>query len=68
MSDRGAYRDGRNAAHRLEGHSYYGSSGTAVYAFLELMRGTPKVQIPIHRGQSFRRIADSVPVIADSFR
>ena len=26
------------------------------------------VQIPIHRGQSFRRIADSVPVIADSFR
>jgi len=26
------------------------------------------VQIPVHRGQSFRRIADSVPVIADSFR
>ena len=26
------------------------------------------LQIPIHRGQSFRRIADSVPVIADSFR
>ena len=26
------------------------------------------MQIPIHRGQSFRRIADSVPVIADSFR
>ena len=26
-----------------------------------------KVQIPVHRGQSFRRIADSVPVIADSF-
>jgi hypothetical protein len=26
-----------------------------------------KVQIPAHRGQSFRRIADSVPVIADSF-
>jgi len=25
------------------------------------------VQIPIHRGQSFRRIADSIPVIADSF-
>jgi hypothetical protein len=25
------------------------------------------VQIPVHRGQSFRRIADSVPVIADSF-
>jgi len=24
------------------------------------------VQIPVHRGQSFRRIADSVPVIADS--
>jgi hypothetical protein len=26
-----------------------------------------RVQIPVHRGQSFRRIADSVPVIADSF-
>jgi replication-associated recombination protein RarA len=26
------------------------------------------LQIPVHRGQSFRRIADSVPVIADSFR
>jgi len=26
-----------------------------------------RVQIPAHRGQSFRRIADSVPVIADSF-
>jgi hypothetical protein len=26
------------------------------------------MQIPVHRGQSFRRIADSVPVIADSFR
>jgi hypothetical protein len=26
-----------------------------------------KVQIPVHRGQSFRRIADSIPVIADSF-
>src|SRR6266849_4577881 len=25
------------------------------------------VQIPAHRGQSFRRIADSIPVIADSF-
>jgi hypothetical protein len=25
------------------------------------------MQIPIHRGQSFRRIADSIPVIADSF-
>jgi hypothetical protein len=25
------------------------------------------MQIPAHRGQSFRRIADSVPVIADSF-
>jgi hypothetical protein len=24
------------------------------------------VRIPVHRGQSFRRIADSVPVIADS--
>ena len=31
----------------------------------ELVRN---MQIPIHRGQSFRRIADSVPVIADSFR
>jgi hypothetical protein len=28
---------------------------------------TPGMQIPAHRGQSFRRIADSVPVIADSF-
>jgi hypothetical protein len=27
----------------------------------------PTVQIPAHRGQSFRRIADSNPVIADSF-
>jgi hypothetical protein len=27
----------------------------------------PQMQIPVHRGQSFRRIADSVPVIADSF-
>jgi adenine-specific DNA-methyltransferase len=27
-----------------------------------------ELQIPVHRGQSFRRIADSVPVIADSFR
>ena len=26
-----------------------------------------RVQIPVHRGQSFRRIADSIPVIADSF-
>ncbi|HXZ15514.1 MAG TPA: hypothetical protein VEH77_06020, partial [Roseiarcus sp.] len=26
------------------------------------------VQIPAHCGQSFRRIADSVPVIADSCR
>ena len=25
-----------------------------------------QVQIPVNRGQSFRRIADSVPVIADS--
>jgi hypothetical protein len=25
------------------------------------------LRIPGHRGQSFRRIADSVPVIADSF-
>src|SRR5258708_13682320 len=28
----------------------------------------PWVQIPVHRDQPFRRIADSVPVIADSFR
>jgi hypothetical protein len=28
---------------------------------------SPSMQIPAHRGQSFRRIADSVPVIADSF-
>jgi hypothetical protein len=27
----------------------------------------PMMQIPVHRGQSFRRIADSIPVIADSF-
>ena len=26
-----------------------------------------RLQIPVHRGQSFRRIADSIPVIADSF-
>jgi hypothetical protein len=26
-----------------------------------------QLQIPVHRGQSFRRIADSIPVIADSF-
>jgi predicted nucleotidyltransferase component of viral defense system len=26
-----------------------------------------KLQIPVHRGQSFQSIADSVPVIADSF-
>jgi len=25
------------------------------------------LRIPAHRGQPFRRIADSVPVIADSF-
>jgi hypothetical protein len=25
------------------------------------------MQIPVHRGQPFRRIADSDPVIADSF-
>ena len=28
---------------------------------------SPRVQSPVHRGQSFRRIADSNPVIADSF-
>jgi hypothetical protein len=38
-----------------------------------LMEGISKkryrwwLQIPAHRGQSFRRIANSVPVIADSF-
>jgi hypothetical protein len=26
-----------------------------------------ELQIPVHCGQSFRRIADSIPVIADSF-
>src|SRR5260370_40127987 len=26
-----------------------------------------RLQIPVHRGQSFQSIADSVPVIADSF-
>jgi len=26
-----------------------------------------ELQIPVHRGQSFQSIADSVPVIADSF-
>jgi hypothetical protein len=34
------------------------------------LRGLPmmsSMQIPVHRGQSFRRIADSIPVIADSF-
>jgi hypothetical protein len=30
-------------------------------------RCSTAMQIPAHRGQSFRRIADSVPVIADSF-
>jgi hypothetical protein len=25
------------------------------------------MQIPVHRGQSFQSIADSIPVIADSF-
>jgi hypothetical protein len=29
--------------------------------------GERSLQIPVHRGQSFRRIADSIPVIADSF-
>jgi hypothetical protein len=27
----------------------------------------PLLRIPVHCGQRFRRIADSVPVIADSF-
>jgi hypothetical protein len=30
--------------------------------------GAIVMQIPAHRGQSFQRIADSVPVIADSCR
>jgi len=30
-------------------------------------KNDPKLQIPVHRGQSFQSIADSVPVIADSF-
>jgi hypothetical protein len=34
----------------------------------ETFISSPFLQIPVHRGQSFRRIADSVPVIADSFR
>ena len=34
---------------------------------LRVIAGNGRVQIPVHRGQSFRRIADSVPVIADSF-
>jgi len=32
-----------------------------------LLNSFSYVQIPAHRGQSFRRIADSIPVIADSF-
>ena len=47
----------------------------AVFAFVRISdrgrvaTGTRKfrMQIPAHRGQSFRRIADSIPVIADSF-
>jgi hypothetical protein len=34
---------------------------------LDLKRRGLGLQIPAHRGQSFRRIADSIPVIADSF-
>ena len=41
--------------------------GPATIALFEAIMKA-KLQIPIHRGQSFRRIADSVPVIADSFR
>jgi transposase len=33
----------------------------------EALRAKALLQIPVHRGQSFRRIADSIPVIADSF-
>jgi len=32
-----------------------------------MSRKMRELQIPAHRGQSFRRIADSIPVIADSF-
>jgi putative transposase len=32
-----------------------------------LGKDAPHLQIPAHGGQSFRRIADSIPVIADSF-
>jgi hypothetical protein len=34
--------------------------------YAEFRCHTNMVPIPVHRGQSFRRIADSVPVIADS--
>jgi hypothetical protein len=42
-------------------------SHTAVVSGCENPRKDGGVQIPAHRGQSFRRIADSNPVIADSF-
>jgi DNA modification methylase len=35
--------------------------------YLHFRDADKKLQNPVHRGQSFRRIADSVPVIADSF-
>jgi hypothetical protein len=35
--------------------------------FLGMSRLMKPLQIPVHRGQSFRRIADSIPMIADSF-
>ena len=37
-----------------------------VNPFAPKLPGNLDVPIPVHRGQSFRRIADSVPVIADS--
>jgi hypothetical protein len=37
-----------------------------VYGRQLTVEGADGLPIPVHRGQSFRRIADSVPVIADS--
>ena len=43
------------------------ASGKFTMAILGHPKFAAGVQIPVHRGQSFRRIADRVPVIADSF-
>ena len=43
-------------------------SSQHLFSWIRAAKEGRLVQIPIHRGQSFRRIADSVPVIADSFR